>query len=117
MKRTASTPTATSLPEAPLSDAQARTRRYLYMMGIRLVCFVLMALITPYGWYTWVLAAGAVFLPYFAVVLANVTSSTQVGSAESPYAALPASSTVEPAPQQPVIQVQESPTVDDDAAH
>ena len=42
------------------------------MMGVRVVCFILMVVITPYGWYTWVLAAGAVFIPYIAVVLANV---------------------------------------------
>ena len=45
-------------------------------MGIRISCFVLMAVVTPYGWYTWVFAAGAIFLPYIAVVVANVGYDT-----------------------------------------
>lgn len=47
-------------------------RRYIWTMGIRVTCFVLMAVVTPYGWYTWVFAAGAIFLPYVAVIVANV---------------------------------------------
>jgi hypothetical protein len=46
-------------------------------MGVRIACFIAMALVTPYGWYTWVFAAGAVFLPYFAVVIANVGEDTR----------------------------------------
>ncbi len=42
------------------------------MMGIRIACFILMVVITPYGWYTWVFGAAAIVLPYIAVVLANV---------------------------------------------
>lgn len=45
-------------------------------MGIRVSCFVLMAAVTPYGWYTWLFAAGAIFLPYVAVVVANVGLDT-----------------------------------------
>lgn len=41
-------------------------------MTIRIVCFALMVLLTPYGWYTWLFGAGAIFLPYFAVIFANV---------------------------------------------
>jgi hypothetical protein len=55
---------ATSLPQAPRDDAGSRITKYLVMMGIRLACFVAMALVTPYGWYTFVFAAGAIFLPY-----------------------------------------------------
>lgn len=59
------------------------------MMGVRIVCFVLMVVITPYGWYTWVFGLAAIFLPYIAVVMANV--SKDVGSArpENPELALP----------------------------
>ena len=111
VKRTHSTQTATSLPEAPLADTQSRMRRYLLMMGIRVACFVLMAVITPYGWYTWVFAAGAIFIPYFAVVLANVTSSDRPGAAEAPHAltAGPGTTAPIPAPTAPVvIRVDES---------
>ena len=42
------------------------------MMGIRIACFILMVVITPYGWYTWVFGVAAIVLPYVAVVTANV---------------------------------------------
>lgn len=38
-------------------------------MGIRTACFV--AAIIATGWLRWILVAGAVFLPYVAVVIAN----------------------------------------------
>lgn len=59
------------------------------MMAVRVVCFILMVVITPYGWYTWVLGAAAVFLPYFAVVAANVSKAPHHTSSESPERALP----------------------------
>ncbi|GEN79151.1 hypothetical protein AFE02nite_08850 [Actinotalea fermentans] len=55
---------------APLSDdVSARARRYLIQMTIRVVCF-LGAVVVDH-WTRWVLLAGAVVLPYVAVVLAN----------------------------------------------
>lgn len=51
------------------ADQTGRTRRYLISMGIRTAC-VLGAIVTP-GWPRWVLIAGAVILPYIAVVVAN----------------------------------------------
>lgn len=51
------------------TDQQVRTRKYLISMGIRTVC-VLGAIVIP-GWPRWVLVAGAVILPYLAVVIAN----------------------------------------------
>lgn len=54
----------------PLSEEQAgRIRRYLWSMAIRTAC-VLGAVVTPSPW-RWFCAAGAVFLPYVAVVMAN----------------------------------------------
>jgi hypothetical protein len=59
-----------SAAQSALSDEQSgRTRRYLISMGIRTAC-VLGAIVTP-GWPRWVLIAGAVILPYLAVVIAN----------------------------------------------
>lgn len=56
--------------QPPLSkEQQARTRRYLISMGIRTAC-VIGAIFIP-GWPRWVLIAGAVILPYLAVVIAN----------------------------------------------
>jgi hypothetical protein len=58
----------------PLSeDIRYRQRRYLIMMGIRAACFViaLVMFINHAGWLTAIPAVGAIFLPYFAVVMAN----------------------------------------------
>ncbi|HPT94692.1 MAG TPA: DUF3099 domain-containing protein [Microbacteriaceae bacterium] len=104
------TPSATSLPRAPRDESSARFRNYVILMVIRVTCFALMVLITPYGWYTWVLAVGAVFLPYIAVMIANVGSGPPVNAAET--AKLSLSSTPDPvaapesAPQ--VIQISEA---------
>ena len=77
-----------------LSSEQAgRTRKYLISMGIRTVC-VIGAIFIP-GWPRWVLIAGAVVLPYLAVVIAN-SGGSRKGKAPTdvrpqPVAALPAS--------------------------
>ena len=48
--------------------------KYSVTMGIRLVCILAMMFVQ--GWWIAVFAAGAVFLPYFAVVIANVPART-----------------------------------------
>lgn len=54
----------------PHSDDQhARVTRYLVSMSIRMVCLVL-AVVLPSPW-MWLCVAGAVVLPYIAVVAAN----------------------------------------------
>lgn len=89
-------------------------------MGVRILCFILMVVITPYGWYTWVLGAGAVFLPYFAVVLANVGEEARRNRREDPERALPAAPT-SPAPAAPaaptVIRVEETRALDERRDH
>ncbi len=55
-------------------DISARQRRYLWSMGIRTLC-VIGAVIVGSGWLLWVLIAGAVVLPYVAVVMANAAGS------------------------------------------
>lgn len=47
------------------------------MMGIRVVCFGLMILVQPFGWWTIVFGIGAIFIPYVAVVLANVSEAAK----------------------------------------
>jgi hypothetical protein len=55
---------------SPLSEEQAgRTRRYLWSMAIRTVCFIL-AVVMPSPW-RWLFVVGALVLPYIAVVMAN----------------------------------------------
>ncbi len=55
------------------ADIASRERRYLVMMGIRVVCFVVavVAFINGAGWLTAIPAVGAIIIPYFAVVFAN----------------------------------------------
>ncbi|GAB3599072.1 DUF3099 domain-containing protein [Microbacterium tumbae] len=84
MKRSRDAASVTSLPQAPKAEADSRTRRYLISMAIRIVCFALMVLVTPYGWYTWVFGIAAAVLPYIAVVAANTGRDSDVVTAESP---------------------------------
>jgi hypothetical protein len=62
-------PRITTAREPLAEDVARRTRRYLVQMSIRIVCFVGAALID--SWVRWLMVAGAVLLPYVAVVLAN----------------------------------------------
>lgn len=50
-------------------DIRGRQRRYVVSMSVRTVCFLLAVVLT--GPLRWVLLAGALFLPYIAVVIAN----------------------------------------------
>jgi hypothetical protein len=68
----------TSAQPGRSEDLDSRIVRYAWMMSIRVVCFVL-AVLTPSPW-RWGFVAGAIILPYFAVVLANAHRSvTQDG--------------------------------------
>lgn len=98
MKSSSHAPSATSLPRSPRDDVDARSTRYLVTMGIRIACFVLMVVITPYGWYTWVFGAAAIFLPYIAVVSANVGQESRRNRREDPEPALPAAPSAPSAP-------------------
>ena len=62
--------------EARLSksdDIAYRQRRYLIMMAIRAVCFIVAVImfVNHAGWLTAFPAVGAIIIPYFAVVFAN----------------------------------------------
>ncbi|MCW2809705.1 MAG: hypothetical protein JWP61_163 [Friedmanniella sp.] len=50
-------------------EMSTRIRRYTITMAFRTACFLAMILVT--GPFRWVLLAGAVFLPYIAVLFAN----------------------------------------------
>jgi len=60
----------TSLPPSPEAERRARMIKYSVTMGIRMVCIILMLFV--HGWWLLVCAAGAILLPYFAVIVANV---------------------------------------------
>ncbi|HSX68809.1 DUF3099 domain-containing protein [Nocardioides sp.] len=63
----------TSAPISPADEMAGRMRRYLIAMTIRTLCFI-GAVVFRDSWAMWVLLAGAVFLPYVAVVLANAVN-------------------------------------------
>jgi Protein of unknown function (DUF3099) len=54
-------------------DINFRQRRYLLMMGVRAVCFVIAVVmfVNHLGWLVVIPILGAIFIPYFAVVFAN----------------------------------------------
>lgn len=55
---------------APRSqDQSTRQRRYAITMAFRTACFIAMIFVP--GVFRWILFAGAVFLPYIAVIFAN----------------------------------------------
>jgi len=58
-------------------DIAGRQRRYLFSMAVRVVCFV--GAVLADGWLRWALVAGAVLLPYVAVVFANTEEQRQDG--------------------------------------
>lgn len=62
-------PVITTLPPNPDADRHSRMIQYGVAMGIRIVCIALMFVVP--GWWTLIPAAGAILIPYFAVVIAN----------------------------------------------
>ncbi|MFC6355573.1 DUF3099 domain-containing protein [Luethyella okanaganae] len=72
----------TSLPISPEVERRNRMIKYTVAMSIRVVCIVLMLFVQ--GWWLLVCAIGAITLPYFAVVLANVHSNPRRGTVLRP---------------------------------
>ena len=68
----------TTARSSAADDMRSRQRRYAISMTIRLVCFVAAVVAWP-SWLSWVFAAGAIFLPLFAVVLANANDQRDDG--------------------------------------
>jgi hypothetical protein len=65
------------------ADIASRQKRYIVTMGIRTLCFLAVAALAithvgP-GWLPWIFIAGAVFLPYVAVVMANAADTKSDG--------------------------------------
>lgn len=61
--------------------------KYSLAMGIRMVCIILCFFVQ--GWWLLIMVIGALVLPYIAVVLANVRSTTQADF-ERPVSLVPA---------------------------
>ena len=78
-----STPNAiTELPPSPEDERRSRMIRYTVAMSIRMVCIIL-AVVVP-GWWRVIPIAGAVVLPYIAVVIANNIGSGRGGAVARP---------------------------------
>ncbi|MCW2820096.1 MAG: hypothetical protein JWR42_2883 [Marmoricola sp.] len=60
----------TNAPGNRRDDLNRRRKRYLASMSLRSICFVC-AVIVGSGPFLWVFLAGALILPYIAVVVAN----------------------------------------------
>ncbi|WP_264030092.1 DUF3099 domain-containing protein [Cellulosimicrobium sp. SH8] len=83
-------PSITSAPEPLAADQARRERKYLIQMGIRLVC-IFGAILAQGSWLTWVLAVGAIVLPYSAVLIANAgRDQAQYDTSPMEHRALPA---------------------------
>jgi hypothetical protein len=77
----------TSVGVSPEEERRSRVFKYSLAMSIRLVCIVLA--VTMQGWLMWIGFIGAIFLPYFAVVIANAAGngdSKKSNSATTPVA-------------------------------
>ncbi len=85
----------TSLPRSPDDDRHSRMIKYTVTMCIRLVCIGLCLVVQ--GWWLVVCIAGAVILPYVAVVLANAVDSKTL-AVERPGSIVRADSETPPAP-------------------
>lgn len=72
----------TSVEVSPEEDRRARFISYTVAMVIRVIC-VLLAMVVQ-GWLMWVFFAGAILLPYFAVVGANTLGSTKTRAKAAP---------------------------------
>ena len=60
---------ATSLELSPDEERRVRMRKYTIAMSVRMVCIVAGVFTT--GIFMWIFFALAIFLPYFAVIIAN----------------------------------------------
>lgn len=77
----------TTAAQSPAEEINARQRRYLWTMGIRVFCFILAILLYEFlpavGPVKLVVAALATILPWIAVVAANAGPTRKPGLPES----------------------------------
>ena len=66
----------TSVGQSPDEERRDRMKKYLISQIVRVICIILAVFVQ--GWAMWIFFAGAIFLPYFAVVLANAAMALMV---------------------------------------
>lgn len=89
----------TDLPMSPDEDRQRRFRLYFYLMLVRVAALGVFFVVP--GWWKIIPAFFAVFIPYFAVVIANVSTHRTTEKIEAPNALPPGPSAAHPIPPDP----------------
>jgi hypothetical protein len=88
----------TDAATAHSEEMRERMIKYAVAMGIRLVCLILVFVVD--GWFKIIAIAGAVFLPWIAVVIANGSDKAEIHSDSLldfvPYAEIDAAAETEP---------------------
>ncbi|WP_104167314.1 DUF3099 domain-containing protein [Cryobacterium sp. N22] len=107
----------TTLPLSPEEERRRRMIRYAVTMGIRMVCIVMMLFVQ--GWWLVVCALGAILLPYFAVIAANVHGDQRSQTVLRPgaVAVLPRPDPAAPDPTRPDATPPDAGTPGDSASH
>lgn len=77
----------TTLPPSPDEERKSRMVRYLIAMVLRVVCIILCFFVQ--GWWLLLPVIGAVVLPYFAMIIANVGRGGQSAEVIRPGAVVP----------------------------
>jgi hypothetical protein len=72
----------TELPPSPDHERHMRMIKYAVAMTIRVICVILVVIVP--GWWRLAPALAAVFLPYFAVVVANNVRTQVTSRVERP---------------------------------
>ena len=84
----AKTASITELPPSPDHERHVRMLKYAVAMTVRVICIILVVVIP--GWWRIIPGIGAVFLPYFAVVVANNVRTRAAAPMERPGSLVPA---------------------------
>ena len=88
----------TDAAAAHSDDMRERMIKYAVAMGIRMVCLILIFVVD--GWFKLIAVAGAVFLPWIAVVIANGSDKAEAHSDAlldyAPYAELESAEGLQP---------------------
>ncbi|WAH96924.1 DUF3099 domain-containing protein [Arthrobacter sp. MMS18-M83] len=109
----------TDAASAHSDDMRERMIKYAVAMGIRMVCIILIFVVD--GWFKIIAVAGAVFLPWIAVVIANGSDKAEIHSDALldyvPAVELEASPETEPESYAATATVLEGELIDDDATH
>jgi predicted tellurium resistance membrane protein TerC len=67
----------TSIDQSPEDERKSRMIRYTIAMVVRVICLIVGMFVS--GWLMWICFAGAIFLPYFAVIIANAQGGGKKG--------------------------------------